>query len=183
MSVPAFVARMALPEPHAQEVLPGVWLGDAVAAGDGAFLAGRRIGAVCNCTRDVPFHPSVPEGARHRVPVDDNRQPDQVAELARLAAGTVAGLVRARAEGRTLLVHCAAGRQRSAAVVAMLVMAVRGCGADEAVAFVRAVRPAAFFPEANFAGALRAWEGWLAHARAGFGTPEAPHAFAHAGRQ
>jgi hypothetical protein len=162
--------------PHAHEVEPGVWLGDAVAAADGVWLAARGIRLVCNCTKDLPFHASVPVEGRHRVAIDDTRERSEMVALAAAAIGTVTGIVKARARGEPVLVHCFAGRQRSAAVVAMVLMVLRpGLTADAAVAAVRAVRPAAFRPLPNFLPTLLEWQGWCERMRAGFGTPDAAH--------
>lgn len=67
--------------------------------------------------------------------------------------------------GERVLVHCRAGRQRSAAVVAAVLMRRLGLGVEEAMAAVRARQQAAFFPAANFSGALAAFDRMLADER------------------
>jgi protein-tyrosine phosphatase len=49
-----------------------------------------------------------------------------------------------------MLVHCAAGMQRSAACVAMFLMATRNMTPDQAIAFIKERREIAFHPSANF---------------------------------
>ena len=57
-----------------------------------------------------------------------------------------------------MLVHCAAGMQRSAAVVAMYLIATQNATADQAMAFIRSKREIAFVPEANFEKSIRTFE-------------------------
>ena len=57
-----------------------------------------------------------------------------------------------------VLVHCHAGMQRSAAVVAIALIAMHGMKADEAMRLVRARRRIAFLPSANFERAIRTFE-------------------------
>jgi protein-tyrosine phosphatase len=49
-----------------------------------------------------------------------------------------------------MLVHCAAGMQRSAACVAMFLIAVQNITPDQAIRTIRSIRPIAFTPGANF---------------------------------
>ena len=39
----------------ADEILPGLWLGNLEASQDTAFLKEKRIDAVFNCTKNLPF--------------------------------------------------------------------------------------------------------------------------------
>lgn len=55
-----------------------------------------------------------------------------------------------------VLIHCSAGRQRSAALAAIVLMNLRNISAEEAMARIRVARPEAFFPQANFAAAITA---------------------------
>jgi dual specificity phosphatase 12 len=56
--------------------------------------------------------------------------------------------------GQPMLVHCAAGMQRSAACCAMFLIAVNKMKPDEAIAFIREKRPIAFRPGVNFRKAI-----------------------------
>jgi dual specificity phosphatase 12 len=155
----------AFGDAHAHEVLPGLWLGDQTAAADGDFLATNRIRAVFNCTRHLPFHDAVPGDKRHRVAIEDALPPtgaDREAEqraMAALAVRTVARICH-EMRGGAVLVHCVAGRQRSASVVAMLLMFLHAGRLDAAGAIgaVRAKRPPAFVPQPTFFPTLAWWQ-------------------------
>mmetsp|Transcript_25805 Transcript_25805/g.43274 ORF Transcript_25805/g.43274 Transcript_25805/m.43274 type:complete len:413 (+) Transcript_25805:120-1358(+) len=130
---------------HIAEVLPGVWIGDRFAAADRALLDARHISMVVNCAAPPPPPPGedakwvelaiklgfvvpcfwageAPEGAPTieylPVPVKDEAD----APLAEYFDATFEFITRARAEGRGVLVHCVAGRSRSASVLIAFLM-------------------------------------------------------------
>jgi protein-tyrosine phosphatase len=53
-------------------------------------------------------------------------------------------------EGNQILVHCYAGVQRSAAILAMYLIAKRRMTAEEVMLYIQGIRPIAFRPMANF---------------------------------
>lgn len=142
--------------PNAHEIIPGIWLGNRAAAHDTAFLRSNNISVVFNCTKDVPFSPAILR--QYRVPVHDNLDPVEIKNMERMAPEIVYKLVSEYRSGRRILVHCMAGMQRSAAVVAMLLIAYTGKTADEIMAYIRMKRLVAFQPSANFAPAIRGFE-------------------------
>jgi dual specificity phosphatase 12 len=144
-------------EYHAADlVLPRLWLGNREAAADEAWLRANKIDTVFNCTKTLPF--AAAARWRYRVPVDDNLQPAEIANMTAWSPEIQLKLLREYKAGRTILVHCHAGMQRSAAVVAMFLMTTQGLSADEAMFVVRQKRPIAFTPAANFEASIRAWE-------------------------
>jgi protein-tyrosine phosphatase len=58
------------------------------------------------------------------------------------------------AKGAGVLVHCAAGMQRSAASVAFLLIALKHMRALDAMSFIKSKRKIAFYPRANFGRAI-----------------------------
>jgi hypothetical protein len=144
----------------ADEVVPGLWLGSRYAALDGEYLKEKRIRAVFDCTKDIPFHTSIPR--QYRVPVDDNLQPEEIRNLELWSYEIVYKIAmemrRGEKEGTAVLVHCAAGMQRSAASVAMYLIATKGMTTDEAIRFIRSKRSIAFTPAANFEKSIRGFE-------------------------
>lgn len=139
----------------AHQIVPRLWLGNRKAA-DTVWLAENHVEVVFNCTKTLPFAETVKH--RYRVPVDDNLEPQEIANLHAWAPEVILKLLREYKTGRVILVHCHAGMQRSAAVVAMFLMTFGEMSADEAMAYIRERRPVAFFPGANFGPSIRAWE-------------------------
>lgn len=133
---------------NADEILPGLWLGNYQASRDEVFLHTHNIRTVFNCTKDLQFHPSIPN--RYRVPVDDNLKDEEIRNMELWSYEITYKLLNEYKKGQPILVHCAAGMQRSAAVVAMFLMATQGMNWDQAYRHIRQRRAIAFFPKANF---------------------------------
>lgn len=141
---------------HAHEILPGLWLGSKAAAEDTAWQQEKGIYSIFNATKTLPF----PETAKftHRIPVDDNLAPTEIANMEKFAPEALFKMIREMKAGHPILVHCHAGMQRSAALVAMYLIANRGLNADQAMKYVRDRRSVAFFPMANFKDAIYGFE-------------------------
>ncbi len=136
---------------NANLVRPRLWLGNWNAATDSEFLTKNNINVVYNCTKNLTFAENAPTvKRRYRIPIDDNLEPEEIENLARWSPEAILLLVQEYRNGSTILVHCAAGMQRSAATVAMFLIATEGMTPDQAIAAVKAKRSIAFFPHANF---------------------------------
>ena len=138
---------------NANVIIPNLWLGNAQASMDDEFLTANNIKIVFNCTKTFGFHPSVKR--QYRVPVDDNLQEEEIRNMELWSFEIVTKLMSEYKTGRPILVHCAAGVQRSAAVVAMFLIAAYRITPDEAMKFIKERRPIAFFGRANFERAIR----------------------------
>ena len=141
-----------IPYEVADEIVPGLWLGNRYAALDQRWLDDNRIKVVFNCTKDIPFYPTIQR--KYRIPVDDNLQMEEIRNLELWSYELVYKLTREYQTGQPILVHCAAGMQRSAASVAMFLIATRNMSPDQAVSFIRSKRRIAFLPSANFMPAI-----------------------------
>jgi hypothetical protein len=141
---------------NAHEIIPRLWLGNYSAAKDEQFLKEKGIDVVFNCTKDLPFSPVIRR--RYRVPVDDNLQADEIRNLELWSYEIVYKLQSEYKEGHTILVHCAAGMQRSPAVIAMFLIAMADMKSEQAMAFIQMRRPVAFFMNANFGPAIKGFE-------------------------
>jgi dual specificity phosphatase 12 len=146
----------------AHEILPGLWLGDYRAALDDAWLSNKGIKTVFNCTKDLPF--SRVALRQYRLPVDDNLAPAEIANMRAWGPEAVAKVVAELRRGAPVLIHCYAGRQRSAALMAMTLMVVMKKTALEAMTYIRSRRPVAFTPAPNFLSAIQGFEADLAAA-------------------
>jgi hypothetical protein len=141
---------------NANEILPRLWLGNNSAAQDEHFLKDKGIDTVFNCTKDLPFHPSVRR--RYRVPVDDNLQAVEIRNMELWSYEIVCKLNTEYKEGHTILVHCAAGMQRSPAVIAMFLIGSFGMTHEQAMEYIKQRRPIAFYLNANFGAAIKGFE-------------------------
>ena len=160
-AIPHFVYEKKMipglpPYNNADQIIPGVWLGNAKAANDEVFLKNAGIQAVFNCTKDLPFHPSIKRC--YRVPVDDNLQPEEIRNMELWSQEIVYKMLEEYKAKRPIFVHCHAGMQRSPAAVAMFLMFISGSSKDNTKTFIRTKRPIAFYPSANFENALNGFE-------------------------
>lgn len=141
---------------NADLIVPRIWLGNKNASMDEGFLRQNGINTVFNCTKDLPFHSSMRR--RYRVPVDDNLEEEEIRNMELWSFEIVYKLLLEYKEGNTILVHCAAGIQRSAAVVAMFLMVFTGMKHEDAMQYIRERRPIAFFKNANFLKSIQGFE-------------------------
>lgn len=141
---------------NANLITHNLWLGNAKAAHDEEFLRKNNIFTVFNCSKDISFHPLAKRC--YRVPVDDNLKREEIRNLELWSFEIISKLCKELKSGNTVLVHCAAGMQRSAAVVAMYLIAVHKVTSEEAMRHIREKRPIAFMPMANFQPAIQAFE-------------------------
>jgi len=141
---------------HATLILPRLWLGNKVAALDDDFLMDKNISVVFNCTKDLPF--SKLPLKKYRVPVDDNLQASEIKNMTDWSPEIVYKVLNEYNKGETLLIHCYAGMQRSAAVMAMALIVMKRKSSEETIEFIREKRPIAFFPQANFGRSIVSFE-------------------------
>lgn len=136
----------------ARHVTRGVWIGSEGDCHDAGFMRRNRIRLVVNCSRNIPFAFPMLQGLR--VPVDDSPHDEDVMEQHLPRA--VEAICESVRSGRNVLVHCYAGQQRSATVVAAWLMASTGLGVREAKQLVKAIKPETF-PMPTFTSSLAAY--------------------------
>ena len=141
---------------NANEIVPRVWLGNRFAALDEKWLQQNNITVVFNCTKDIPFHPSAK--IRYRVPVDDNLQADEINNMTRWSPEIAYKVIHEYNQGRNILIHCAAGMQRSAAVMTMFLITLTGESAPVLMSHIRRKRPIAFVPQVNFRNSIEYYD-------------------------
>jgi predicted ATP-dependent Lon-type protease len=133
---------------NANEIIPGVWLGNAKASMDEDFIRSNNIEVVFNCTKNLPFSPIIP--IKYRIPVDDNLEEEEIRNMELWSAEIAFKITKEFLTGRQILIHCMAGMQRSAASVAFFLVAYKKIRGLEAINFIKQRRKVAFFPKANF---------------------------------
>lgn len=141
----------------ANEIIPNLFLGDITASRNKEFYENVKIGMVVNCSKTIPFL----EGGNFkkvRVPVDDNLQEEEIQNMSKWGPKIVRQIWDEYRKGTTILVHCHAGMQRSAAVVAMFLIFYQRCTHKEAMSRIKKRRPIVFEPGANFYKAIVSFE-------------------------
>jgi protein tyrosine phosphatase len=133
---------------NANEIIPRLWLGNAKASMDEDFIRRNNITVVFNCTKNLPFSPMIP--IKYRIPVDDNLEEAEIRNMELWSSEISYKLMTEYIEGKTILVHCMAGMQRSAASVAFFLISYRKMRALDTMKMIKEKRMIAFYPRANF---------------------------------
>jgi len=147
---------MAQTVPNASKILPRLWLGNKNAALDSDWLRANHITTVFNCTKDVPFEKSILH--QYRVPIHDSLLQEDIQKLTEWSPEIIYKLMAEYNQGAIILVHCWAGVQRSAAVVAMFLMTLTRQPMSSIFPFMRHCRPIVFTPAMNFSDSIQTWE-------------------------
>jgi protein-tyrosine phosphatase len=138
----------------AHEIIPRMWLGNKRAAVNANWLTNNHINVVMNCSKDIPFSEDNPNRRLYRIPIDDSLRDKDIDYLSTASEEVAYTLLREYKAGSHILVHCAAGMQRSAASVAMFLMTLFRWPAKKAVDYIKGIRSIAFTPGINFEKSL-----------------------------
>lgn len=142
--------------PDAHEILPGLWLGNKYAALNDRWLKEQDITVVFNCTKDLPFSPSIKK--QYRIPIDDNLKAEEIRNMTLWSHEAVYKVLAEYNKNQKVLVHCAAGMQRSATVVGMFLIATKGMTWQQAISYIQGIRLIAFRDQPNFKDSLIAFD-------------------------
>lgn len=127
----------------ADEILPGIWLGDMNAAKDASFFKKFNIKAVINCTPDVPC--AMPGVDYLQVKIDDSLQKKDIDKMKQAIPVAVSFLHQKHdIEKKTILIHCHAGMQRSATIVTAYLCKYYNLTLDQAINHILSRRRLAF---------------------------------------
>jgi len=136
-------------------VMRNLYLGNKEDAANKKFLRKARIHKVFNCTRNVPETKSAGVSTV-RFALDDS--PEDVSVMKEKGAEWANQVMEAMVDG-PVLIHCVEGRQRSPAITALVLALHKPKRGKNAMKAVRAKRPFAFTPQANFEEAIKRWLG------------------------
>jgi dual specificity MAP kinase phosphatase len=130
-------------ETSADEILPGLWIGNKAASTDRVFLATHKVTAVFNCTKNLIFDSSVKN--QYRVPLDDNLEPEEIRNMElwapEIAYKIATEMRRVAGTGEAVLVHCHAGMQRSTTACAFFLMVLTGRPLIQVMHLIKHKRP------------------------------------------
>jgi len=139
-------------------VIPGLWLGNFHSSQNEKFLKDNQISIVINCSKNLPFT-NLENIQKIRIPVNDsNSEKDKLIMLdyfPSLFSKTIFPELKA---GKSILIHCRAGIQRSATVVlCYLVTLSKNPNLENTKQFLRSKRKIVFLPWNNFQQCQEEW--------------------------
>lgn len=107
---------------------------------------------VVNCTKDLPMISTY--GVR--IAVNDDLSTQSTHVMTAAFPGVIDSIDQVRKAGGKVVVHCAAGQQRSAAVVAAYLMS-KGISLQEAISYIKSKKQDAFLTGVNFLPSLESF--------------------------
>lgn len=138
------------------EIIPGLWLGDDKSFCNKKFIERAGIRFIINCSKDLDENGFGIETIR--INVDDRPSVSHMEDneiMSEALDSTVEYIHKCLMTNKGVLVHCRAGKQRSACVVAAYLMKYGEVDIDKAVYYIRTKRLVAFQPSVNFLPALK----------------------------
>lgn len=134
------------PLEHYTEIIKGIWIGNYRGAKDKAFFEKHKIKAVLNCTTDLPSSFCSNKGIEYmRVPIEDSLKEKDYRKMVDYFPVIVEFIHKHHVlEKHNILVHCWAGRQRSAISVAAYLVKYYKLTPNEAIKFIVQKRQEAF---------------------------------------
>lgn len=147
--------------PH--EIICGLWIGDKNDAADIEFLKSKRIKVIMNVSQDI-MSINVDGIAVYRVPVNDNPSVSSVEDNKQMmnalkkAPDVINSLLN---QNKNVLVHCYAGKQRSATIICGYIMKYSRVNMSSAIKYIQSKREICFTPTVNFYNALKAYENMI----------------------
>ena len=91
---------------------------------------------------------------KYRIPLDDNLKEEELRNMELWSSEISFKMMAEYRSGKTILVHCMAGMQRSAASMAIMLIAHLGVSAQVAMKMIKDRRTIAFYPAPNFGQAI-----------------------------
>ena len=128
-------------------IIPYVYLGNCEASNsDNMERLGIKL--VINATKSCPFSSDTTRNIR--IPVDDDLSMASNIKLYHFIKLVLPIIDEYVKNKKPVFIHCMAGMQRSAAIVASYLIVYRGYNVEEAISYIRKMRPIAFRPGPNF---------------------------------
>ena len=128
------------------KIMNRIYLGNFQSAKDKEFFKEKNILAVLNCSKDIPNHFAHDKNIEYmRIPVDDSLKQKDYDQMFEYMPVIVQFIHKHNSvQGNNILVHCYAGRQRSAISVAVYLVDKYGLDPKKACEMVLKKRPEAF---------------------------------------
>lgn len=137
-------------------IIDRIWIGDLNSSQDKDFLRKNNINVIVNCTKDLPniFEPFTIKDIDekildecfikyYRINANDNGRDDEKINFWNDAQSIVLHILDKYKEGKNILIHCAAGQQRSCTFCFYL-MTFLGYKKDDAIKIIISKREQAF---------------------------------------
>ena len=163
------------------EIIPNLFLGSIEASQDFNFISKNNISIIVNCSKDIDNKFSInllkpieeaPEIVQkwlfdnsyyikyYRISVDDSGRDEDIEQFYFYVKNLIQPIIDEYKKGKSILIHCLAGNQRSATFVTLFLMYYKQLSLQESIKFVLEKKPNVFFfgSRINFMNALLKFE-------------------------
>jgi len=130
------------------EIIPNIYLGNKNSAKDCNLI--NQLTLIVNCTENIPFYFTDKKINRFRVSVPDDQSLDSNLRIITYINPILPVIHRCYLKKKKILIHCRAGSQRSATLMACYLIKYHNFTKDMAITYIRSKRSIVFFPGPNF---------------------------------
>ena len=131
------------------EIIPNIWIGNYKDALNKEFLIKNNIKYIINCTNTILFT-DIKDIIKIRIPVNDSLKEIDIDLLSKYIPKTNDILKKCFYNLDPILVHCYAGKQRSATIIASFLMKNTNLDKLKIIALIQSKKSDCFKPSINF---------------------------------
>ena len=136
-------------------IIDNLYLGNFIASKTDT-ISSERINTIINCSKNLPFYSDIT--TNYRVDINDDISFHSNIQMFKTFHEIIPIIHNNIIQNKTVLVHCYAGMQRSAAIVAAYLIKYKNMSYEDAVQFIRKKRKVSFLTGSNFNIALLLFE-------------------------
>lgn len=135
------------------EIISGLWLGDKNSSHNTDFLTDKKIKCIINCSCDLPF---INDSSiiKKRIPVNDDLSFEANKIILKYLNKCLEFIHENILNNKNILVHCYAGKQRSATIILCYLIKYGKINKNIGVQLIQSKRQEAFTPGINFEYAI-----------------------------
>ena len=137
-------------------IIKNLWLGNHKSSLDKEFLLKNKIKLIINLSKDLPFTDLNID--KFRISIHDNRSLESDIGMIQNFYHTYNLIDNKLSKNESVLIHCRAGMQRSAALLALYLMKKNNLSFDKVKPIIKKKRCIAFYPIVNFIGPIKYFE-------------------------
>lgn len=136
-----------------KEIIPGLWLSDKNISLNKQFFKDNKIDIVINCSKDLQFIDLDIE--KVRLKIHDNLQDDEIINMYHNLDYITKYIYDNLLLCKNILVHCYAGKQRSATVIIAYLLRYSKLDLNKCIELLKYKKENVFTPSINFIDALK----------------------------
>ena len=136
-----------------KEIIPGLWLGDKDISMNKQFFKDNDINIVINCSKDLPFINLDIE--KVRLKIHDNLENEEIINMYNNLNYITKYINDNLLLCRNILVHCYAGKQRSATIIAAYLLLYGRMKLEMVIDLIKCKKSDVFTPTTNFISSLK----------------------------